>query len=196
MAASETLHIKNMVCPRCIMAVEGVFEKLEIPVQHIKLGEVVLAQPLAADKQPELKQELSKLGFELLERGKSALISQIKSLIIQQIHYTDEALEVNFSTYLSEKLNHDYSYLSRLFSATEGTTIEKFITAQKIEKVKELLFYNELTLSEISHRLNYSSVAHLSAQFKKETGMTPTAFKKLNEPRHDSLDGLTKKANH
>lgn len=191
MAEKNILHIKNMVCPRCIMAVEGVFTELEIPLQNIKLGEVLVYKPLGAEKQQALNHKLKGLGFELLERGKSALISQIKSLIIQQIHYSAEALEVNFSTFLADKLRHDYSYLSRLFSSIEGSTIEKFITAQKIEKVKELLFYDELTLSEIAHRLNYSSVAHLSSQFKKETGMTPTAFKKLNGPGHKSLDGLS-----
>lgn len=169
-----------MVCPRCIMAVEDVFSKLDIPVHSVKLGQVVMGRKLSVDEQKALKPALTKLGFELLEGRKSALISQIKALIIEQLFCRGNGIEVNFSTYLSEKLHHEYSYLSRLFSATEGTTIEKYITAQKIEKVKELLYYDELSLSEIAHRLNYSSVAYLSAQFKRETGMTPTAFKKLN----------------
>lgn len=168
-----------MVCPRCIMAVEDVFRKLDLPLQSVKLGEVQLGRTLSAEERKALKQDLGKLGFELLEGRKSALISQIKSLIIEQLFYSEKASEVNFSTYLSEKLHHEYSYLSRLFSATEGTTIEKFITTQKIDKVKELLVYDELTISEIAQRLDYSSVAYLSSQFKRETGMTPTAFKKL-----------------
>ncbi len=130
------------------------------------------------------------MGFELLETGKSALISQIKSLIIGQIHYKTESLKVNFSTFLAESLHHDYSYLSRLFSSVEGITIEKFITQQKIERVKELLFYNQLTLSEIAFQLDYSSTAHLSSQFKKETGMTPSAFKSQHKPGHRHLDSI------
>lgn len=186
--SENILNIKNMVCPRCIMAVERVFDELQIPVKSVRLGEVVTDEPVTGKQKEELDQKLQPLGFEVLESGKSALISKIKSLIIQQIHYPEEPLKVNFSTYLAEKLHHDYSYLSRLFSSIESVTIEKFITHQKIEKVKELLFYDELTLSEISYKLDYSSVAHLSAQFKKETGMTPTAFKKQNRPDHSLLD--------
>lgn len=188
--ADTKLYIKNMVCPRCIAAVKQTFEDLEIPVRRVDLGEVETANPVSLTEKQALGEKLQSGGFELLEPGSSSLISKIKDLIIKQVHYTEEPLEVNFSTYLSEKLHHDYSYLSRLFSSVESITIEKYITSQKIEKVKELLFYNELTLSEISYRLGYSSVAHLSSQFKKETGMTPTAFKKQNKPGHSALDSV------
>jgi len=190
MSQADVIHIKNMVCPRCIRAVETIFKELNIPVEAVKLGEVIVAQPLAGEQQTELLLRLHELGFDLLERGKSALISKIKALIIEQIHHSPLDLKVNFSTYLADELQHDYSYLSRLFSSIEGITIKKYIRAQKIEKVKELLFYDELSLSEIAYRLQYSSVAHLSAQFKKETGMTPTAFKKLNRPGHSPLDKI------
>jgi len=184
----KTLHIKNMVCPRCIMAVEGLLDKLNIPYRSVQLGEVTLKAVLSNQDHQLLEKELENLGFELLGSRKSVLISRIKTLIIEQIHYADEPLKEKYSSFLARELHHDYGYLSHLFSSVEGMTIEKFIVRQKIERVKELLFYNELTLSEIAHRLGYSSVAHLSSQFKKETGMTPTAFKKENKPAHRALD--------
>lgn len=184
----NTIHIKNMVCPRCIMAVEDLFKVLNIEIKSIRLGEVVVSRKLEDETKRQLAKQLKDLGFALLEPGKSLIISQIKSMLIQQIHHTNEPLKVNYSTFLSENLHHDYSYLSRLFSSVEGVTIEKFITAQKIERVKELLFYNEMNLSEIAFQMNYSSVAHLSAQFKKETGMTPSAFKKQKSPGHHYLN--------
>ncbi len=177
-----------MVCPRCIMAVEDLFKVLNIEIKSIRLGEVVVSRKLEDETKRQLAKQLKDLGFALLEPGKSLIISQIKSMLIQQIHHTNEPLKVNYSTFLSENLHHDYSYLSRLFSSVEGVTIEKFITAQKIERVKELLFYNEMNLSEIAFQMNYSSVAHLSAQFKKETGMTPSAFKKQKSPGHHYLN--------
>lgn len=185
---NRTLHIKNMVCPRCIMAVERLLDSHKIGYRSVRLGEVELDLPLSSDMKNKLGNELDKLGFELLGSRKSVLISKMKTLIIEQVHYAEEPLGERFSAYLSRKLNHDYGYLSHLFSSIESMTIEKFIVRQKIEKVKELLFYNELTLSEIAHRLGYSSVSHLSAQFKNETGLTPTAFKKQNKPAHRALD--------
>ncbi|MBL3657650.1 AraC family transcriptional regulator [Fulvivirga sediminis] len=188
--SKSTLYIKNMVCPRCISAVERVFNQLNLHTENIQLGQVDLDKELTDSIREELKTNLSQMGFELLESGKSSLISQIKSLIIDQIHHKEEALHENFSTYLSEQLHHEYSHLSRLFSSVEGITIEKFIAKQKIEKVKEYLFYDELSLSEIAYKMNYSSVAYLSTQFKKETGMTPTAFRQMHKPGHKSLDGI------
>lgn len=185
---NKILHIKNMVCPRCIMAVKQLFEDLEIAYSSVELGEVVLKYPLSSEKMLSLAKRLKDLGFELLDSGKSVLISKIKTLIIEQVHYSEEPLNERFSAFLSRKLHHDYGYLSHLFSSVENMTIEKFILRQKIEKVKELLFYNELTLSEIAHRLGYSSVSHLSTQFKKETGLTPTSFKEMNKPEHQALD--------
>lgn len=179
-----------MVCPRCIMAVENILNELSIPFRNVSLGQAELHTILRKEQLDSLSEKLSELGFELLDTSRSSLISRIKSLIIEQVHYSTEPLTINFSSYLSEKLHHDYSHLSRLFSSVEGTTIEKYITRQKIEKVKELLFYDELTLSEIAFRMNYSSTAYLSTQFKKETGMTPSQFKSSHQPGHRNLDSL------
>jgi AraC-like DNA-binding protein len=187
---NNKVHIKNMVCPRCITTVEEIFKKLNIDTLAIQLGEVSILNEIDESQKIQLKKELVKKGFELLEDNKSKLIGQIKSIVVDQIHHKSEFLNINFSTLLSEKLNHEYTSLSRLFSSVEGITIERFTLKQKIEKVKELLFYNQLTLSEIALQMNYSSSAHLSSQFKKETGMTPSEFKKINKPRHKSLDSL------
>lgn len=190
MGLSSSIHIKNMVCPRCIDTVREILSNMKIEVTSIQLGEVKISEQLGDEQIHALQQHLIQKGFELLEDNKSKLIGKIKSIIINTIHYSKEPIDSNFSTILSQKLHHDYSYLSRLFSSVEGITIEKFILSQRIEKVKELLFYNELTLSEIAFQLNYSSVAHLSSQFKKETGMTTTDFKKERIPRHRSLDSI------
>lgn len=184
-----TLLIKNMVCPRCIEAVSEIFsgEKLEAKVE---LGKVRLEKSISEAQKEKLAQLLQNRGFELLESGKSALISQIKTGIIDLVHHQDNQLQENLSSYLSEKLNQEYSGLSKLFSQVEGITIERYYTLQKIEKVKEFLFYDELSLSEIAFKMGYSSVAYLSAQFKKETGMTPSEFKKNGMVKRKSLDGI------
>ncbi len=179
-----------MVCPRCIDTVKDIFSELQIETISIQLGKVISNKEISFQQKGILGKELSQRGFELLQDNNSKLISQIKALIIKQIHYGGEKMSVNFSTIISDKLNHEYSSLSRLFSSVEGITIERFILKQKIEKVKELLFYNQMTLSEIAFQMDYSSVAHLSAQFKKETGMTPSAFKKMRGPGHQSLDSF------
>lgn len=179
-----------MVCPRCIETVRTIFSDLQIGVTAIRLGEVTTTDKIPKDRRTKIEELLDNSGFELLHDQNSQLIAQIKSSIIQQIHYGEEALKVNFSTMLADSLHHDYGQLSRLFSSVEGITIEKFILKQKIEKVKELIFYNELTLSEIAFKMNYSSVAHLSNQFKKETGMTATQFRNQHNPRHKPLDSL------
>lgn len=179
-----------MVCPRCIAAIESIFKRLEIPVKQVSLGEVVLVDKVNSIKQEEIKCELLNQGFEWLEDHHSQLIAQIKQILIQQIHHQNQALKVNYSTLLANELKTDYSVLSKLFSSIEGITIERFVLKQKVEKVKELLFYNQMTLSEIAFQMHYSSVAHLSAQFKRETGMTPTAFRKLKRPGHQSLDSI------
>ena len=165
-------------------------QQLKINYKDVQLCEVNLTQDLSKSEMEAFSKSLEAKGFEILEQNSSLLISKIKSLIIEQVHHSRESLKVNFSTYLSEKLHHDYSYLSHLFSSTESITIEKFIMAQKIERVKELLIYNQLTLSQIANTMNYSSVAHLSAQFKKETGLTPTQFKKQHAPQRRSLDAI------
>ncbi|WP_027412372.1 helix-turn-helix domain-containing protein [Aquimarina muelleri] len=187
---NKTIHIKNMVCPRCIDSVKNIFAELNLDISSITLGEVVTPKEITKYQKIELHRELLKRGFELLEDNKSKLIDKIKTLIINSIHYPKDTININFSTYLSDKLHQDYGYLSRLFSSIEGITIEKFVLSQKIEKAKELLFYDELTLSEIAFQMHYSSVAYLSSQFKKETGMTPTQFKKQKKPGHNHLDNL------
>lgn len=179
-----------MVCPRCIDTVQDIFNELKIETNSVQLGEVTIPNGIDTKQTKQLQERLSERGFELLEDNKSKLIGKIKSIIVDTIHYSKEPINTNFSTLLSDQLHHDYSYLSRLFSSVEGITIEKFILSQKIEKVKELLFYDELTLSEIAFQMNYSSVAHLSSQFKKETGMTTTEFKKQRKPGHRSLDSI------
>jgi len=179
-----------MVCPRCIDSVKEIFNKINVDTNSVELGEVKVPSEITDEQKMQLEEQLTARGFELLQNQKSKIIGQIKAIIIEQIHHTKEALNVNFSTLIAERLNHDYTGLSKLFSQVEGVTIEKFILKQKIEKVKELIVYNELNLSEIAFQLNYSSVAHLSSQFKKETGMTPSAFKKLERRDRNSLDSI------
>lgn len=187
---TETLYIKNMVCPRCIESVWDVFSELNIQTSAIKLGEVTVTSIINFKLKEKLEARLKLKGFELLEDKNSKLIAQIKSIVINQIHHSEDVLNINFSTYIADQLNQDYSTLSKLFSSVEGVTIERFILKQKVERVKEFIFYKELTLSEIAFKMGYSSVAHLSSQFKKETGMPPSEFKKLNNPNRKSLDSL------
>jgi len=184
------LLIKNMVSLRCKLIVKSELEKMHLHFTVIELGEVEIMENLSAEQQKQLKTSLLNFGLELLEDKKSMLIEKIKTIIIEMIHYTDEPPVLNFSAYLSEKLNYDYNYLSNLFSEVKGTTIEHFIIAHKIERAKELLIYNELTLTEIAEKLHYSNVAHLSNQFKKVTGLTPTFFKKMKHKRLIALENL------
>ncbi len=177
-----------MVCNRCIMVVKNELEKLGIQPLFITLGEVELKNNLSDFEKLNLNKHLKTFGFELIDDKKSRLIVQIKSYIIEIIHQQNSELNSNLSDYLSSKLHHDYSYVSNLFSEVEGTTIEKYFIAQKIEKVKELLVYDELSLSEIAFRMNYSSVGYLSNQFKKVTGLTPTHFKNIKENKRKPLD--------
>lgn len=188
---NSTLHIKNMVCPRCIKVVKDEFNKLNIPVNKINLGIVETTVELNAQQIKTIRIVLEKNGFELIDNKKSKLIESIKNLIIEKIHHSQQTWGVvNTSDFISQKLGYDYSYLSNLFSSVEGTTIEKYIIAQKIEKAKELLVYDELTLNEISYLLGYSSVQHLSSQFKRTTGLTPSHFKKLRGNKRKSLDEI------
>ncbi len=177
-----------MVCNRCIMAVKNELDKLGIEPIDVQLGEVTLEKELTTQEKEKFSKALVSLGFELIDDKKSRLIEQIKNTIIDLVHHQDNETKTNLSDVLSEKLHHDYNYLSNLFSEVEGTTIEKYFIAQKIEKVKELLVYDELSLSEIAFRLNYSSVAYLSNQFKKVTGLSPSHFKKIREKRRKPLD--------
>lgn len=177
-----------MVCDRCKMVVKSELEKLGINPSKIDLGEVTLDKPIGQTLIQQVKSILSTLGFELIDDKRSRLIEQIKTLIIELVHYNNNELKINLSDYLSQKLHHEYNYISNLFSEVEGTTIEKYFIAQKIERVKELLVYDELTLSEIAFRLNYSSTAHLSSQFKKVTGLTPSHFKEIKASKRKPLD--------
>jgi len=184
------LLIKNMVSIRCKMIVKSELEKLGLNYSHMELGEVETREDLSDEKKDQLRASLLKSGLELLEDKKAALIEKIKNVIIEMVHYSDELPKTNFSDYLSEKLKYDYNYLSNLFSEVKGTTIEQFIISHKIERVKELLVYDELTLTEIAWKLHYSSVAHLSNQFKKVTGLTPSFFKKMKHKRLIALENL------
>lgn len=183
------LYIKNMVCDRCIMVVRQQLDILSIPYTNVELGEVKLTAPVSEEQFLNLKDQLHLLGFELLDDKKASLVTQIKSIIIRHIHTTDNP-EVNLklSALLAVKLNLDYNYLSALFSAVEGITIEKYCILQRIERAKELLDYNEMSLNEIADALCYSSVQHLSQQFKKVTGLTPSQYKQTKEVARKSLD--------
>ncbi len=179
-----------MVCIRCIMVVKSELEKLAFPYTSVELGQIELPGSLSIVQHEQIKTALAKSGLELMNDKKSVLIEKIKSVIVELVHYSEEPLNVNFSAFLSEKLHHDYTYLSNLFSEVQGITIEKFIIAHKIERVKELLVYNELNLTEIAYLMHYSSVAYLSTQFKKVTGLSPSHFKKLKEKRRSALEDI------
>jgi AraC-like DNA-binding protein len=172
------------------MIVKDEISKLTLQPIRVDLGEAEIREDITEEQQKQLKAALIKWGLELMDDKKSMLIEKIKHIIIELIHYSDEELKNNFSDYLSEQLNYDYTYLSNLFSEVEGTTIEHFMIVHKIERVKELLVYDELNLTEIAWKLHYSSVAHLSNQFKKTTGLTPTHFKQLRQKRRNNLENL------
>ncbi len=179
-----------MVCNRCIMVVETIFKDMNIIPLSIKLGEIILSQALNEHQRSELQNRLLAVGFELIDSKRIRLIEQIKTIIIELVHKKDNQLKTNISDYISQHIHHDYKYLSNLFTEIESSTIEKFYIAQKIERVKELLVYDELTLSEIANLLNYSSTAHLSTQFKKTTGLTPSHFKQIRENKRNPLDNV------
>ncbi len=179
-----------MVCNRCIMVVKAEFGKMGVTSLDVQLGEVTLSHPLSDEQRQQLSDALQSLGFSLIDNKRARLIEQIKTAIIELVHYNDNNLKVNLSDYLNDKIKHDYNYISNLFSEVEGVTIEKYFIAQKIEKVKELLVYDELTLNEIAYKLNYSSVAHLSAQFKKVTGLTPSYFRQIRVNKRKPLDQI------
>ena len=184
------LYIKYMVSLRCKMIVQDELKKLGLHYVVVELGTVDILENITPKQHDLLKVNLVKSGLELLDNKKSILIEKIKNVVIEMVHYEDEQIKVKHSTYIGNKLNHNYTYLANLFSETTGTTIEHFIIAHKIERVKELLLYDELNLTEISYKLNYSSVAHLSNQFKKVTGLTPSYFKKLKHKRLENLENV------
>ncbi|MEP7374965.1 MAG: AraC family transcriptional regulator [Chitinophagaceae bacterium] len=184
------LYIKNMVCIRCKMVVKDELTKMGLHYTTVELGEAEIMENISTDQHDEIKMALLKSGLELMDDKKSVLIQKIKNVIVELVHYSEEPLNIKFSEYLSEKLHHDYTYLANLFSEVQGSTIEKFFISHKIERVKELLVYDELNLTEIAYQMHYSSVAHLSAQFKKVTGLTPSYFKKLKEKRRNMLENM------
>ena len=179
-----------MVCIRCKMVVKDELAKLGLHYTSVELGEAEVLENISVEQHDQIRIALLKSGLELMDDKKSVLIQKIKNVIIELVHYSEEPLEMNFSAFLSQQLNHDYTYLANLFSEVQGTTIEKFLIAHKIERVKELLVYNELNLTEIAYKMHYSSVAHLSAQFKKVTGLTPSHFKQLKNKRRSMLDDI------
>ncbi len=184
------LYIKNMVCSRCKMAVKAQLENKGLHPLSVTLGEAEIEEDLSKDQLQQLDISLKTLGFELIDDKKSQTIEKIKTAIVTLVHYSDNDTKLNLSAFISSKIHQDYNYLSSLFSDVEGTTIEKYYINQRIEKVKELLVYDELSLSEIAHRLNYSSVAYLSNQFKKITGFTPSYFKSLKEHKRKNIEEL------
>jgi AraC-like DNA-binding protein len=184
------LFIKYMVSIRCKMVVKSELDKLGLHYLKVELGEVNVKENLTDEQRNLLKAGLLKSGLELMDDKKAVLIEKIKNLIVEMVHYSEEVPKINFSDFLSEKLNYDYTYLANLFSEVTGLTIAQYMIAHKIERVKELLLYDELTLTEISYRLNYSSVAHLSNQFKKATGLTPSFFKQLKDKKRIPLENV------
>ncbi len=179
-----------MVSLRCKMMVKEELQKMGIHKTVVDLGMVEVLEELSAEQRQKLRTNLNKSGLELLDDKKSIIIEKIKSIIIEMIHYSENPPKVNYSEYISEHLGYDYTYLANIFSEVKGITIQQFIILHKIEKVKELLIYDELNLTEISFKLHYSSVAHLSNQFKKITGLTPTFYKNLKNKRKQNLENI------
>lgn len=179
-----------MVSIRCKMMVKSELDKLGLHYVVVDLGEVDVKENITVEQRERLKIALLKSGLELMDDKKAILIEKIKNVVVEMVHFADEFPQINFSEYLSGKLNYDYTYLANLFSEVTGITIEQFIIAHKIERVKELLIYDELNLTQISYKLNYSSVAHLSNQFKKVTGLTPSFFKQLKHKKRVTLDNV------
>ena len=184
------LYIKYMVSLRCKMMVKEELKKMGLHYVVIDLGMVEILEDITPPQREQLKENLLQSGLELLDSKKSILIEKIKNVIIEMIHYSDEFPKVNYSDYISEKLDYDYTYLANLFSEVKGITIQQFIILHKIERVKELLLYDELNLTEISRILHYSSVAHLSNQFKKVTGLSPSYYKQLKQKRLGNLENM------
>lgn len=188
---TTALHIKNMVCPRCIKMVRYVLEHQGQAVVDVSLGKAIVEGTPDAEQLGSIAKALEEEGFTLLDDRRLQTVERIKNFVIETVHYGElDELNENFSTLLSQHLQKDYHQLSKLFSEIEHTTIEQFVIQQKIERVKELLVYNELTLSEIAYKLGYSSVAHLSGQFKKVTGLTPSHFKQVKEEKRKPLDRI------
>jgi AraC-like DNA-binding protein len=184
------LFVKYMISNRCKLAVKEELKKLGLHFVVVDLGEVEIMEDITPEQQQQLQRGLISAGLELMDDKRAVLIEKIMNVITEMIHRSEEMPKVNYSDYISEKLNYDYTYLSNLFSEVKGTTIQQFIIVHKIEKVKELLLYGELNLTEISYKMHYSSVAHLSNQFKKITGITPSDYKLLKDKRRKSIEEI------
>jgi AraC-like DNA-binding protein len=179
-----------MVSTRCKIVVKEELKKLGLHFIVVDLGEVEIMEELSKEQRAELKCNLLCSGLELMDDKRAVLIEKIKNVVIEMVHHADEVIKVNFSDHLSAKLNHDYTYMANLFSEVQGTTIEQFIICHKIERIKELMIYGELNITEIAWKMNYSSVAHLSNQFKKVTGLSPSHFKKLKDQRRMPIEEI------
>ncbi len=184
------LYIKYMISNRCKLTVKEELKKLGIHFILVDLGEVEVMENLTADEREQTKTALHNCGFELMDDKRAILIERIKNAIIEMVHHSDDVIKTNFSSYLSDKLDHDYTYLANLFSEVQGTTIEQFIISHKIERIKELIKYGELNITEIAWKMNYSSVAHLSNQFKKMTGLSPSHFKQLKDKSRSPIEEI------
>jgi AraC-like DNA-binding protein len=184
------LFIKYMVSTRCKIVVKDILRKLGYHFFLVDLGEVEVMEELSLEQLNELKIALHSVGFELMDDKKAILIERVKIVIVDLVHYAENLPSIKFSDYLSQKLNHDYTYMANLFSDVQGTTIEQYIIGHKIERIKELLIYGELNITEIAYKMNYSSVAHMSNQFKKVTGLTPTHFKNLKDKKRNPIDEI------
>ena len=179
-----------MVSNRCKMVVKEELKKLKLHFMVVDLGEVEIMEVISMEQRQLLKSALLDSGLELMDDKKSMLIEKIKNVIIEMVHHSVEPIKINFSDYLSQKLSHDYTYLSNLFSEVQGTTIEQFIISHKTERIKDLIIYGELNITEIAWKMNYSSVAHLSSQFKKVTGLSPSHFKQLKDKRRNPIEEI------
>lgn len=177
-----------MVCNRCILVVSEILKELKLTPLKVELGMAIVEEKLSSDVKQTIKQSLEKLGFELIDDKRMRIIEQIRTAVIELVHYDNNLSKLKLSKYLTDKCHYDYSFLSKLFSEVNGISIEKYYIAQKVERIKELLAYDELSISEIATQLQYSSVAHLSSQFRNVTGMSPSTFKHLKEPKREPLD--------
>lgn len=184
------IYVKNMACESCKIVVKGALEELDISPIKVELGEIEIKEDISDDEKRKLNSKIKKAGLELLEKKHGILIEKIRKAAINYVYHSDEKPNIKFSVLLSEELNHSYTYLANFFSEVEATTIEQFIISLKIERIKELIIFGEDTFSEIAYKLHYSSVAHLSAQFKKATGLTPSHFRALKEKRRIAIQNI------
>lgn len=185
------IYIKNMACESCKIFVREALEELEIPIVKVELGEIETKDEISDQEKKQLSSKIKEAGLELLENKQGVLIEKIRQAMIDYVYKSEDRPEIKFSVFLSENLNHNYTYLSNFFSEVEATTIEQYLIALKIERIKELIIFGEHTFSEIAHKLHYSSVAHLSTQFKRVTGLTPSHFKALKKKRRATIQSMS-----